>query len=103
MSTVFVGLLVCLFISRVIPFRTSSRRSLSRLNAYLEVKIWSLPKHGNLTKGNKILWKKGEILLGAISPIFNNSFIISLTSGVKLHVYLLNVVVRFIFPSILQI
>ena len=28
--------------------------------AYLEVKIWSLFKHENLT-GNKILWKRGEI------------------------------------------
>ena len=29
--------------------------------AYLEVKIWSLPKHENLTTGKKIYWKRGEI------------------------------------------
>ena len=34
---------------------------LSRIPAYLEVKIWSLPKHENLTTGKKILWKRGEI------------------------------------------
>ena len=34
--------------------------------------------------------------LGAIFPLFHNIFIISLTSGAKLHSHLLNVVVRFI-------
>ena len=29
--------------------------------AYLEANIWSLLKHENLTTGNKILWKRGEI------------------------------------------
>ena len=38
-----------------------SRPRLSRITAYLEVKIWSLFKHENLTIGNKILWKRGEI------------------------------------------
>ena len=38
-----------------------SRLRLSRITAYLEVKIWSLFKHENLTTGNKILWKRGEI------------------------------------------
>ena len=38
-----------------------SRPRLSRIIAYLEVKIWSLPKHENLITGNKILWKRGEI------------------------------------------
>ena len=38
-----------------------SRIRLSRITAYLEVKIWSLFKHENLTTGNKILWKRGEI------------------------------------------
>ena len=50
--------------------------------------------HGNLRTGTKILWKRGEI--GAISPLFHNIFNISLTSGVKLHIHLLNVAVRFI-------
>ena len=35
-----------------------SRFSLSRITVYLEVKIWSLFEHGNLTIGNKILWKR---------------------------------------------
>ena len=34
---------------------------LSRIAAYLEAITWSLLKHENLTTGNKILWKKGEI------------------------------------------
>ena len=38
-----------------------SRVCLSRITAYLEVKIWSLFKHADLTTGNKILWKRGEI------------------------------------------
>ena len=38
-----------------------SRLLLSRISAYLEVKIWSLFKHGNLIIGIKILWKRGEI------------------------------------------
>ena len=38
-----------------------------------------------------MLWKRG-----AISPLFHNIFNMSLTSGVKLHIHLLNVVVRFI-------
>ena len=38
-----------------------SRTRLSRVTAYLEVKIWSLFSHRELPKGNKILWKRGEI------------------------------------------
>ena len=34
---------------------------LSRITAYLEVKILSLPKRENLTTGKKILKKRGEI------------------------------------------
>ena len=55
---------VRLFLSRVkVRYsRTSlSRLRLSRITAYLEAKIWSLIKHKNLTTGNKILWKRGEI------------------------------------------
>ena len=58
-----------------------TRSSLSRITAYLEVKIWSLFKNENLTTGNKILWKKG-----AISPLFHNIFNISLRQGVKLRI-----------------
>ena len=77
--------------------------SLSRITAYLEVKSWSLPKDENLTIGNKILWKKRRnCSKGAISPLFHNIFNISRISRVQLHIHLLNVVVRFIFSSILQ-
>ena len=70
-----------------------SRPHLSRITAHLEVIIWSLLKPENLTTGNKIL------SLGAISPLFHNIFNISLTSWAKLHIHLLNVVVRFIFSQ----
>ena len=74
--------------------------SLISNNRYLEVKIWSLPKDKNLITGNKILWKRG----GAISPHFHNIFnIVSLISRVQLHIHMLNVVVRFIFSSVLLI
>ena len=55
---------------------------------------------------NKILWKRWEIasneqfllvLLGAISPRFRTISNVSLTSGIKLHIHLWNMVVRFIF------
>ena len=42
---------------------------LSWITTYLEVKIWSLFKHENLTS-NKILWKRGEIT----PPLFHNIF-----------------------------
>ena len=41
-------------------WRSLSRPRLSRISAYLEVKILSLPKHVNLTTGKKIMWKRGE-------------------------------------------
>ena len=66
---------------------------LSQITVYLKAKIWSLPKHENLTTDKK----------RAISPLFHNIFNISLTSRVQLHIYLLNVVFRIIFSSILQL
>ena len=39
-----------------------SRLGISRITVYLEVKIWSLFNHKNLSTGNKILWKRGEIV-----------------------------------------
>ena len=69
--------------------------SLFRITAYLEVKIWSLFSHETMTTGNKIMWKRGEIAPNFSS--FSHYFIyIFLTSGVKLHIHLLNVVVKFI-------
>ena len=73
----------------------------NRITAYLEVKIWSLPKHENLTTGKKYCGKEEKLLL--ISPLFHNIFSISLTSRVQLHICLLNVVNWIIFSSILQI
>ena len=67
------------------------------------MKIWSLFKHCNLTTGNKILWKRGEIAPKEQFLLFSTIFSMYLTSGVKLYIHLWNVVVRFIFSSILQI
>ena len=74
-----------------------SRTRLSRIAAYLEVKILSLPKHENLTTSKKYCGKEEKI-----SPLFHNIFDISLMSRVQLHINLLNVVVRIIFSSILK-
>ena len=74
-----------------------SRTRLSRITAYLEVKILSLPKHENLTTSENIVEKR------RISPLFHNIFDISLTSRVQLHTNLLNVVFQIIFSSILKI
>ena len=40
-----------------------SRTHLSRITAYLEVKIWFLPKHENLTTGKKYCGKEEKLLL----------------------------------------
>ena len=40
-----------------------SRTRLSRITAYLEVKIWSLPKHENLTTSKKYCGKEEKLLL----------------------------------------
>ena len=50
-----------------------------------------------------IVEKRRNCSSGAISPLFHNIFDISLNSRVQLHINLLNVVVRIIFSSILQI
>ena len=74
-----------------------SRPRLFRITAYLEVKIWSLFCHGNLTTGIKILWRRGEIPPQEQFLLFSTIFsTYLLTSGVKLHIHLSNVVVRFI-------
>ena len=53
----YVNSFFCFYYSRL----SLSRLGLSRITAYLEVKIWSLLEHGNLSPGNKILWMRGEI------------------------------------------
>ena len=76
------------------------RPRLSRITAYLEVKIWSLPKHENLTTGKKILLKRGEIALKEQFLLFSSIFFnISLTSRAQFDIYLLNVVVRVFFSQ----
>ena len=44
------------------------------ITAFLEVKIWSLFKHGNVITGNKILWKRGEIALKEQILFFSTIF-----------------------------
>ena len=55
-----------------------SRTRLSRITAYLEVKIWSLPKHENPTTGKKKYCGKEEKLL-LYSTIFSIYELVSLT------------------------
>ena len=82
-----------------------SRTRLSRITAYLEVKIWSLSKHENLTTCKKYCGKEEKLLLIycgkeeklLLSPLFHNIFYISLTSRVQLSIYLLKVVNRISF------
>ena len=83
--------------SRIYSRLSLSRPRISRITAYLEVKIWSLPKHENLTTGNKYCGKEEKLLLRSNFSSFRNIFNISVTSRVHLHIYLLNVVVRIIF------
>ena len=60
-----------------------------------------------MTTGHKIMWKRGEITPKELRSNFS-SFLhyfiyiyIFLTSGVKIHIHLLNVVVQFIvFPTL---
>ena len=61
------------------------------------MKIWSLFEHEIMTTGNKIMWKRGEIAPRSNFSSFSHYYIyIFLTSGVKLHIHLLNMVVQFI-------
>ena len=66
------------------------------------MKIWSLPKHENLTTGKKYCGKVEKLQEQFL--LFSTIFSICLQLlRVQLHIYLLNVVVRIIFSSILQI
>ena len=67
-------------------------------------KNWSLFKYRNLKSGNKILWIRGEIAPQEQFLPFPTIFsIYILIKGVYLHIHLLNLVVRFVFSSILKI
>ena len=75
----------------VISTSLISNNRLSRITAYLVVKIWSLFKHENLTIGNKILWKRGEIAPKEQFLLFSTYFqyiSYKCTSGVKLYTHL---------------
>ena len=65
LTRLIVGFVVCWFIYNVLislySWLSISLPRLSWITAYLEVIISSLLKHENLTTGNKILWKRGEI------------------------------------------
>ena len=79
-----------------------SRPRLSRITAYLKVKLWSLPIHENLTTDGKYCRKEEKLLLRSNFSSFPQYFNISLTSKVQLPISLLNVVNQIIFSSILQ-
>ena len=60
-----------------------SRPGLSRITAYLEVKVWSLPKYANLTTCKKYCGKEEKLLLRSNFSSFPQYFqYISLTSRV---------------------
>ena len=75
-----------------------SRPRLSRITACLDVKIWSLLKHENLTTGKRNIVEKREQFL-----LFPQYFQYIQILSVQPHIYLLNVVVWIMFSSILQI
>ena len=81
-----------------------SRPRLSRITAYLEVKIWSLPIHENLTTDGKYCRKEEKLLLRSNFSSFPQYFqyISNFKSPITLPISLLNVVNQIIFSSILQ-
>ena len=74
---------------------------------YLELAYFELPlisKHETMTTGNKIMWKRGEIAPKEQFLLFSTLFYtLFLTSGVKLHIHLLNAVVQLFFSSLSQL
>ena len=62
--------------------------SLISNTAYLEVKIWSLPKDENLTTGNKILWKRGDIAPKEQFLLFSTVFSIYLEFLESSYIYI---------------
>ena len=73
------------------------------ITAYLEEKIWSFFKRGNLTSGNKIFWIRGEIAHKEHFLPFSTIFSVYIFN-VRTHItYLWNLIVRFVFSSVLHI
>ena len=79
------------------------RTRLSRITAYHEMKIWSLPKHENLTTGKKYCRKEDKLLLRSNFSSFPQYFQYISNFKSPIHIYLLNVVNRIIFSWTLQI
>ena len=87
-------------------------RSLIRIQSTLVIST-SLISNNRLSRSENLVpvltWKSNkrwQIIVGKrrnCPGLFHNISYISLTAGVKLHIHLLNLVVRFIFSSILQI
>ena len=76
------------------------RPPLSRITAYLEMKIWSLFINENLTTSNKILWKKRKIFLRSSFSPSRNIFNIKSNYIFICEMWLLDL---FVFLNILQI
>ena len=79
-----------------------SRPRLSRITAYLEVKIWSLPIHENLITDGKYCRKEEKLLLRSNFSSFPQYFQYISNFRSPLPISLLNVVNQIIFSSILQ-
>ena len=82
-----------------------SRPRLSRITAYLEVKIWPLLELENVTTGKKYCGKEEKLLLRSNFSSFPQYFqYISNFKSPITYIYLLNVVVRIIsFSSVLEL
>ena len=65
--------------------------------AYLEAKIWSLPKHENLATGKTYCGKEEKLLLRSNFSFFPQYFQYISNFKSLIHIYLLNVVNRIIF------
>ena len=82
------------FICTVYSRPSLSRPRLSRINVYIEGKFWSLFIMEILEQLTKYCGKEEKLLLRSNFSSFPHYYIY--ISGVKLHIHLLNMVVRFI-------
>ena len=80
-----------------------SRTRLFRITAYLEVKIWSLPKHENLTTGKKYCGKEEKLFQRSNFSSFPQYFQYISNFKSPIQIYLLNVVKWIIFSWTQQI
>ena len=75
--------------STLIVITADSRCHCFRITAYLKVKIWSLPKHENLTTGKKYCGKEEKLLLRSNFSSFPQYFqyISYFMSEITLYIY----------------